>query len=213
MSELQELLPENGAQDCHEAAVVNLRALDALLKVDGSDGAFATMFQALRPLFTFNQAMVLESGGDELRCRAAEPAELTGRSWRGEFLQAVIAGRVMMFGHEADAARSQALPPDLLASGQSALAFPISVRDRRAAVLLIRARGSEGFGRGHVALARFAAVVTLAALAARSGDRLEAEIQRLNLLVDRLRQSEQSAKQDYDLLREIVELLPCGVIV
>ena len=213
MSKLQELLPANEGQGCQEAAVANLRAIDAVLKVDGSDDAFEAMFQALRPLFAFDHAMVLDAGGDQLRCIAAVPAVPLGRSWSGGFLQAVIAGRVLVFGPGADPAASDALPPDLLAAGQSALAFPISVLDRRAAVLLVREPGGERFGRGHVALARVAAVVTLAALAARSGDRLEAEIQRLGLLVDRLRQSERSAKQDYDLLREIVELLPCGVTV
>jgi diguanylate cyclase (GGDEF)-like protein len=42
---------------------------------------------------------------------------------------------------------------------------------------------------------------------------LEAELERLILLVDKLRQSEHSAQEDYELLREIFELLPCGITV
>ena len=213
MQGLPELAPESEGQSRREAVDAELRALDALLKVDGSGEAFAAMFRSLRPLFAFDRAMVLDAGERALRCIAAVPPELTGKSRSGDFFHQVIGGRVLASDRDADRAAWQALPLDLVSAGQPALAFPVSVRDRRAVVLLVRAPGSESFCDEHVAIARYAAVVALAGLAVRSGDRLEAEIQRLNLLVDRLRQGEQSAQQDYNLLREIVELLPCGVTV
>jgi diguanylate cyclase (GGDEF)-like protein len=194
-------------------AVAQARAFAALLNLDGSGNAFVNLFRALQPLFIFDRGMVLERREDGLHCTGAVPAELIGKSWSGAIFQAAFDGRILASDHDAERTPWDVLPADVMSPGQPALVFPIAVQDRRAALLLVRAQGREVFDHGHLAIARCAAVVALAGLAMRSGDRLEAEIQRLNLLVERLRRSERRAQQDYRVLREIVELLPCGVTV
>jgi len=73
-------------------------------------------------------------------------------------------------------------------------------------------RGDEPFSDDHVVIARQCAVIALAALAARNGDKLESEIEQLRAQVAQLQQSEQ--KQDDDrLLKEIVNHLPIGLTV
>ena len=213
MQERPELASDNEGQDGRDAAVANLRALDALLNVGGSADALAALFRSLRPLFAFDRALLLDAGDDGLRCIAAVPQELIGKAWTGDVFHRVLGGQVLATDRDRDWATWRALPPDLVSPGQPALAFPVAVQDRRAVLLLVRTQESESFSDEHVAIARYAAVVALAGLAIRSGDQLEAEIQRLNLLVDQLRRSEQGAQQDYHLIREIVELLPCGVTV
>jgi len=188
---------------------MNLRAFDSLLGLDGRGEAYTALFGSLRPLFNYDRALVLERVDCTLRCIAAAPAEWIGRSWSGDYFYEVIGGRVLA----SDYVAWPGLPEDLSPPGQPALAFPTVVKDRCVVVLLVREQGRELFDEEQVALARHAAVLTLAGFAIRSGDRLESEIRRLNLLVDQLRESERSAQEDYNLLREIVELLPSGVTV
>ena len=213
MQELRRLPIDSKALDRRNSQAANLLALDALLNLDGSDEAFAETFQALYPLFAFDRAMVLESAGNALRCIAAAPFEWVDRIWPGEFLCAVLNGRVLASASEADRAMWRGVPEDLVAPDQPALALPIAVEDRCAILLLVREQGSGAFDEEQIIVARHAAIVALAALAMRNGERLESEIQRLNLLIERLRESERNALQDYNLLREILELLPSGVTV
>ena len=213
LSDMQGLARELEERESRAEPAANLRALDALLNNDGSDASFAALFRSLHAMFSFDRAVVLDADADALRCIAADPSGLAGRTWAGNPFQHVIDGRVLVSDRAEDADAWQSVPPDLAPPGQPVLAFPIGMQERRAVMLLARAPGAESFDQDHIATARYAAVVSLAGLALRSGDRLEAEIQRLNLLVGQLRESEKSAHQDYGLLRDIVELLPCGVTV
>ncbi len=87
-----------------------------------------------------------------------------------------------------------------------------SGRHPRPPAVLVMLRGDEPFSDDHVVIARQCAVIALAALAARNGDKLESEIEQLRAQVAQLQQSEQ--KQDDDrLLKEIVNHLPIGLTV
>jgi diguanylate cyclase (GGDEF)-like protein len=205
--------PSKHEQTERRAAATSLRALDALLSIDRSGSAFTLVFETLHPLFDFDRALVLESTGDTLHCIAAVPPEWVGKSWNGDLFREVIGGRVLVSHRDVDHGAWSGLPADLVSLQQPALAFPIALQDHCAVLLLAREQGKVSFDEEQIALARHAAVLALAGLAMRGGDRLENEIQRLNLLVDRLRESEESAHKDYNFLREIVERLPSGVTV
>src|SRR5262249_32137485 len=87
------------------------------------------------------------------------------------------------------------------------------VRERRGVLVLLRAEGSGGFDRSHVALARKFALMASAALAVRHASHSEAERPRLPMLTEQLRRSEQKAQRNADLLNEIVNLLPVSLMV
>jgi diguanylate cyclase (GGDEF)-like protein len=70
-------------------------------------------------------------------------------------------------------------------------------------------RGSAGVSHG----AGQAGSDQMQGLARQSEERDDADVERLQRLVERLRRSEEAARQDYSLLREIVERLPCAVTV
>jgi cyclic di-GMP phosphodiesterase Gmr len=192
-------------------AHASLAVLKALLNLE-DDGEFHSgALQTLRGVFGFDRASVLEERDDGLHCTAALPVEPIGQHWpSGEFFESVLHGRVMATG----AGRSddwQDVPADLISPSQAALCLPIAIRGTRAVLIMLRADGH--FSDDHVVIARQCAVVALAALAARSGDRLEAEVERLNTLVAHLREIEQNTQQDGLLLKEIVNHLPIGLTV
>jgi hypothetical protein len=62
-----------------EAAQANLAMLGALLSAESRDDSFIGLFEALREVFSYDQAMVLEFHGDALECAASVPGELQGR--------------------------------------------------------------------------------------------------------------------------------------
>ena len=64
-----------------------------------------------------------------------------------------------------------------------------------------------------VAIARQCAVVSLAALAARNGGKLEAELLQVKAHAEHLRRDKQSVQHSIELLREITNQLPIGVTV
>src|SRR5207249_1977864 len=78
---------------------------------------------------------------------------------------------------------------------------------------LSRAKDAGGFGPDDVDFARQCAVVSLAALVVQGGGPGEAEIERLNALLAESRQSEDHARQDNWLLKEIVNHLPIALTV
>src|SRR5438128_5918090 len=100
-------------------------------------------------------------------------------------LASIILGRVLAPACNRDAKDWPDIPPDLISPAQAALCLPIGLRDQRGALVLVQSAGKGGFNRNHIAFARQCAVVSLAGLAVRSGSRLETEVQRLNLLVER----------------------------
>jgi c-di-GMP phosphodiesterase Gmr len=196
-------------------ATLLLRALDALLTVESDADPFSGVFDALRDVFAFSQAMVLAERGDgEVECIVALPPALIGFSFRtGDFMRRVMAGRVSVTFSNDDLPEWRDLPDGLIASAQPALYLPIRVRDRRGALVLLRAAGDAGFDRSHVALAKKFAVLASHALAARHASQTEAESLRLHQLMDQLRRSEQKAQRNTDLLNEIVNLLPVSLTV
>ena len=196
-----------------EIAQAILALLEALLNVESDIGSNSELLDPLREVFLYDQALVLESRGDDLECTASVPGELIGRRWVKNALQSVLSGRILVNGAAKEAPGFPSALSDLIVPAQPALCFPIGVRGSPAVVVLLRAQGKENFGDGLVAIARQCAVVALAALAARYGNRREAEIQRLDQIVEQLRRGEQGARRDSRLLQELMDHLPIGVTV
>ncbi len=167
-----------------------LRALESLLRLQLDDDPFLSVFESLRGMFTFEQAMVLvEDTADELACVTAAPAALVGYRFPiGAFFRKIMSGRVSAtFNHDGleewrgiarDATGNVAGNAasglrDALTPAQSALYLPISVRDRRGVLALLRAPTDEPFDRTHVALAKKFSVLASHALAAKyASDRI-----------------------------------------
>jgi len=192
-----------------------LRALDQLLQTGADADPFSGVFDSLRDLFGFAQAMVLaEDGDDRLDCVVAQPPALAGIRWTsGPFFKRVMAGRVSATFSNHDLAEWRNLPPGSISPAQPALYLPIRVRDRRGILILLRAEGGEAFDRNHVVLGRKFALLASHALAARDARQTEAESRRLRELTEQLRVSERNAQRNADLLNEIVGLLPVGLTV
>jgi cyclic di-GMP phosphodiesterase Gmr len=209
--------PESGSiasDDQAPTARANLAVLDALLNLSGDKPTLAALFAALRDVFAFDSAMVLQADGDTLRCLAAEPAMTPDRTWpAGPTLSGAAPGRVVAFGGAASGDERSTIPSDLVAPGEPALLLPIAVADRHAALVLRRAAGAPDFAADLVVSARQCSVVALAALAMRTGGKLGDEIARLRRRIDELTSSERNAVQDRDLLREIIDLLPVSLTV
>jgi diguanylate cyclase (GGDEF)-like protein/PAS domain S-box-containing protein len=197
-----------------DTARAQLRVVDALVAVDGSDAAFMMLFGALRAVVAFDDAMVLQDGNEAVSCIAAEPPDFVGRQWAPALLfDEILAGRIATIGAaEPEGDRAQ-LPADLVAADEPALLFPVALADRAAVLLLRRAAGGGDFGDGDLLLARQWAIIALALLAARKGAALTGEAERLRGLLDAARQSEQQTAQDRDLLMAIIDRLPIGLTV
>ncbi|HET7866705.1 MAG TPA: hypothetical protein VFL86_20075, partial [Burkholderiaceae bacterium] len=197
-----------------------LDALDALLGMEPEDDPFDRVFASLRRVFSFAHALLLaqpaaEVGSDgALECLAADPPGPLGSCWPiGPLFTKVMNGRVVTtFSHAGvDEWRNAArlgLSPE-----QSALYVPLRVREQRGVLLLLSAPGSPGFDRGHVALARRFSVLASHALASRVASQAAAEGRRLRELTAQLRHSEQAARRNADLLKEVVNVLPLGLTV
>src|SRR5262245_36986815 len=194
-----------------------LDALEALLAIDLGADPFARMFVSLRRVFAFSHALLLTESAatpEVLECIAADPARLVGSQWpTGPLFSKVMSGRVTAtFSHEdvaewRDAARLE------LAPQQAALYAPVRVRAQRGILALLGAPGGEGFDRSHVALARRFSVLASHALATRVAHENAAEGRRLRELTGQLRDSEQRARRNAQLLEEIVNALPIGLAV
>lgn len=196
-----------------KSAKANLAALAALLNIEDDDNSFWKLFQALNAVFAFDRALVLEDSGDDLHCIAAEPATLVSRHWPDKSLQDALHVRAMPAGSARDEQDGQHLLWDFAGSEEPALCLPIGVSGRPALLVLVRAQGAEDFTDSHVAVARQCATVALATLVVRKGNHLEAEIQRLNGLVEQARLDGQGPQQNSRLLKEIIDHLPIGLTV
>lgn len=196
-----------------EVVQANLNLIGALLNSNDDDGALSKLFKALREVFACDQAMLLENQGEDLQCIASMSGDLTGRHWAGNIFRDVLGGRVLS-GNGGDKAQdfSRALS-DVISPAQPFLCFPAAVRGRPGALVLLRVHDNAKFGEGSVAFARQCAVVSLAALAARNGGKLEAEVLEAKSQAEQSRRSEQSMQESVDLLQEITNHLPIGVTV
>jgi diguanylate cyclase (GGDEF)-like protein/PAS domain S-box-containing protein len=191
-------------------AHASLDVLRALLNLEGDRDSHSDALQTLRAVFAFDRALVLEERDDGLHCATALPAAAAGHWPCGTLFQDVLHGQVMSTGAE----RSEDwrdVPADVIPPSQAALCLPVGIGGRRAIMVMTRADGP--FSEDHVIIARQCAVVALAALAARNGDKLEAEIEQLRAQVAHLQQSQQNTQQGDRLLVEIVNHLPLGLTV
>src|SRR5580700_4155740 len=197
-----------------DIARAHLRALDALLNVEGDAAAFAALFQAYRALFDFDGALVLEDDGPATTCIAAEPDDIIGRRWpRSPVLHGIAQGRVLAFGGARADDDGERLPIDLIGAGEPALLSPVAFGDRAAVLVLRRAAGRDDFGEYEVVLARQYAVLALALVGMRGSARLRGELDRLRRLVEDAPHAEQEALLQRDLLKEIIEQLPIGLTI
>ena len=200
-----------------------LDALESLLQLEVDGDPFARVFASLHLVFTFSQAMLLaepegaeaQAGGEAvLECLVAEPAALQGAVWPvAALFRKVLGGRVATTFASVDLPEWREAAKLGLSSAQSALYMPLRVRQRRGILVLLRPAQDEGFDRGHVALARRFSVLVSHALATRFASQSAAESQHLRELTAQLRQSEQVARRNAQLLQETVNVLPMGVAV
>ena len=76
-----------------------LKALDAVLSVDGDEDPFVGVFSALAPVFEYSHAVVLIGLGEGqgvLECVAASHELLVGSHWGiGRTFEKVLGGRIM----------------------------------------------------------------------------------------------------------------------
>jgi diguanylate cyclase (GGDEF)-like protein len=164
-----------------------LDTLDALLRT--AHDPFAIVFNALRDMLAFDQAMVLaHTDESSIHCIAALPAEPVGRCWTAGDDRG-LAGeptQTTCCNHEPDGRWN--LPRDLIAPAQPALYLPIGVRGRRGLLVLLRAAGDRAFDPAQVALGQEFALLASAALALRHAKEMETESRQLRGLADQLRQ-------------------------
>src|ERR1700728_1498983 len=206
--------PADGKQEQNVSTRPSLRVLDALLNVEGDATSLAMLFRALRDVFAFDQAMVLQIDGERWCCVAAEPGELSGREWSNEpLLQDVARGRVLAIGGGQPNADRDRIPAGLVEPDEPALLLPIALREHPAALILRRSAGQPDFNDDQVVAARQCAVIALAMIAMRSSERLHGEAEEMRRLADELWQAEQKAAQDRDLFKEIIDLLPTSLTV
>jgi cyclic di-GMP phosphodiesterase Gmr len=196
-----------------EVVQANLGLMGALLNADDNNGSNLELFKALREVFACDQALLLENHGDDLECVASAPGELVGRRWASDVFQDILSGRILAGngGNESrDLARALS---DLISPAQPFLCLPTGVHGRPGVLVLLRANDNAQFGDGSIAIARQCAVVSLAALAARNGGKLEGELVQAKERAEQLRRNEQSAQHSIELLQEITNHLPIGVTV
>jgi cyclic di-GMP phosphodiesterase Gmr len=202
----------------HEQAQHLLDALESLLQLDVEDDPFARVFASLRLVFTYSQAMLLgepDGGADDwLQCIVAEPASLQGARWPvADLFRKVLNGRIVTTFASHEIAEWRVAASLDLSPTQSALYIPLRVRTRRGILVLLRPAHGEPFDRGHVALAKRFSVLVSYALATRYAHQSAVESERLRELTAQLRQSEQAARRNAELLEETVNVLPLGVAV
>jgi diguanylate cyclase (GGDEF)-like protein/PAS domain S-box-containing protein len=196
-----------------EWAKVNLAALAALLNLDGEHDSFRDLFQALKPVFAFDRALVLADAGDGIRCIAAEPALPAGRHWPDKSLRDALHVRTTPADGACYPDDIRDVLADLAGLGQAALLLPIGVSTRSALLLLLRAPGAKDFSDTQIAIARLLATVTLAMLAARKAAGLEADIECAKALAQSDHQPVHAAQPSDRLLSEIIDNLPIGLTV
>jgi len=202
--------PHDDSRTCALTAHASLAALKALLSLESGAGRHAKVLETLRSIFRFDRALVLDERDNGLACIAALPTDPIGRHHApGRFFANVLNGRLVVIDPRRPA--DEAIPSDLMEPTQAALCLPVAVAGRRAALIMLRA--GLPFSDDDIVVARLCAVVALAALAARNGDRLEVEIERLNALLAQLRQNAQDTHADGNLLKKIVNHLPIGLTV
>ena len=211
-SETSQPASANDGRSPAYCARANLRALDALLTTDETDTALSALLDAVQEVFAPDQAVIVEEDAAALLCTASVPERLLGRRWPADaVLRDVIAGQ--MADLRRDRPGAETASADLMPPGRHVLLLPIALGSRRAALILQRAEGNNDFDEAQVAFARQCAILTLAALAARSGAELAAEVTQLRRAVDDLRHGGNAAQRDRAFIKNVLDALPVGVTV
>jgi diguanylate cyclase (GGDEF)-like protein/PAS domain S-box-containing protein len=207
--------PATGADRMRADTVhASLRALEALLSLEGDAASFANLCQRLRHVFRPDHTMVIAEDADALVCIAAAPSGPIGARWPCEpFFTDVLRGRVRSVAGSRGSDARQPFSADLIPAGASALCLPAGVRGRRAVLLLRRDAGKADFDEAEVAFARQCAVVALAAIAAHHGKDLASETERWRRQVEDLQRSAHEAEHDRTFLKDIVDALSIGLTV
>jgi len=173
-----------------------LKALDAVLCVDGDDDPFAGVFSALMPVFECSHAIVLieeENDGEELECVAASTEMAVGSRWiQDKLLGKALSGRIVTTVAVVGATSWPNVPGLDLVGNEPALYLPLGVRGRRGLMLLLRGCDSPGFDRAHAALAKKFSLLASHAFAAKRASQTEAESHRLLHLTERLEASQRA---------------------
>src|SRR5262249_44207864 len=153
-------------------ATGHLALLDAVLDAAGDVPDFDSLLAAARQVFAFDKAMVLRDEGDILRCLATTPSPSENRAWPASpALAHAVRGRILVLAAGTPTAARALLPPDPLLPDQPALLLPIAAGAGHAALLMRRAAGAPDFAPDDVLAARHCAIVGLAALAMRNGEK------------------------------------------
>jgi diguanylate cyclase (GGDEF)-like protein/PAS domain S-box-containing protein len=205
-----------GRQGGHATAraVASLALLDALLDVAGDAPPFARLLAAAHSVFAYDEGLVLVDEGDLLRCVASDPDPAGDRQWPASpALTEAVRNRVLVLAAGKPSDDRALVPPDLVPADRAALLIPIAVEGRHAALLMGRAAGAPDFAADLVVDARQCAILGLAALAMRNGEKLGREIDRLRGLLDQLRAGEAKAADDRELYRALIDLLPISLTV
>ena len=202
----------------HAHAQQLLEALEELLHMQPDDDPFSRVFTALRKVFKFTHAMLLAetpSMPAGLECIAAAPEALIGTRWpTGPMFKKVMNGRALATFSHVGIAEWEGAATLGLHCDQPALYAPVRVSQHRGILVMLAAAGDgQGFDRGHIGLVRRFAVLASLALATRAASESSAEGRRLRELTAQLRQSEQAARRNADLLNEVVNVLPMGLTV
>src|ERR1700722_5276888 len=89
------------APDARASSAANLAVLDALLNIAGDAPSFAALFRAVRGVFAYDRAAVLQEAGDALHRIAADPEDRTDRRWPASpALVRAARGRVLVLAAE-----------------------------------------------------------------------------------------------------------------
>ena len=179
-----------------------------------ADDPFPIVFKSLQHVFAFERAMVLaETHKDVIHCIAAVPDDMVGVGWTAAERPASAADPVPAARsvHQLDGWWN--LPRDLIPSARSALYLPFGIRQRRGLVILARREGQTIFDPDDVSVGQQFALLASVALAMRDASEMETEGRLLRELIAQLRQSQQEAQHNADLLGKIMEVLPVGLTV
>lgn len=195
-----------------------LDALETLLGIEEDSDPFSVVFASLRKVFSFSHVLMLaeadESTPKRLDCIVSERPELLNSQWVvGPLFSKIMSGKVITTFSSKGISEWVDIEKRGLSCESPVLYVPVRVRDRRGILLLIREAKSEGFSRDDIALAKRFSVVVSHALATRYASQNAAEGRRLREMGKQLQKSEQSAQRNSNLLKQIVDALPVGVLV
>jgi len=197
---------------CTMAPQLPLGLVAALLNADGTP--LAALFDALRAVLAFDQALVLEEKEAAWTCVAARPPTLAGLRWRpGPFFSEIARGRVAKGPANEALEEWRDITGDAITPAQAALYLPICAHGSRGLLLLLRTAGKADFDDAELALARHVGLLATAGLAVHNAKVVDAELQELAVMADQLRQSAGETERDNERLLGILDQLPIGLTV